>query len=288
VIVTQQGERELQLVLTDEEFAAFKRAQDLLAHVVRNGDPAVVVARALAHYATHLEKRRFGAKEGKSENKRVPRGRHVPAALRRAVAERDEHCCSFVSADGHRCGETRGLQIDHITPLAHGGETTEDNLRLLCAQHNRHEAAKRIGVDEVAAKREANERARVHERAAKQREERLARERAVAASHVTTDPGSPTGDADTEAAEFAAARVRARRQSDIDTVAALRWMGISLDEAQLAAERTKDLADGPTGKRVMVARRFCSTRFGRKQDFRRKPDDARSASAPAGANDHAA
>ncbi|MBI5169640.1 MAG: hypothetical protein HZA61_09145, partial [Candidatus Eisenbacteria bacterium] len=61
VIVTQQGERGLQLVLTDEEFAAFKRAQDLLAHVVRNGDPAVVVARALAHYATHLEKRRFGA-----------------------------------------------------------------------------------------------------------------------------------------------------------------------------------------------------------------------------------
>ncbi len=29
-----------QLVLTDEEFAAFKKAQDLLAHVVRNGDPA--------------------------------------------------------------------------------------------------------------------------------------------------------------------------------------------------------------------------------------------------------
>ena len=280
VIVTQQGERGLQLVLTDEEFVAFKKAQDLLSHVVCNGDPAVVVARALAHYATHLEKRRFGAKDGKSESKRIPRGRHVPAALRRAVAERDEHCCSFVSADGHRCGETRGLQIDHITPLAHGGETTGDNLRLLCAHHNRHEAAKRIGVEEVAAKRELNERARAHERAAKQREAVRERERAVT---------PPESGADSEAAELAAARERARRQSDIDTVAALRWMGISLDEAQLAADRTKELADGPTGKRVMVARRFCGTRFGRKQDFRPKVEstEAHSGSASPAAEDAA-
>ncbi|MBI5170789.1 MAG: hypothetical protein HZA61_14970 [Candidatus Eisenbacteria bacterium] len=57
MIVTQQGERGLQLVLTDEEFAAFKKAQDRLAHVVRHGDPAVVVALALAHFAVHLEKR---------------------------------------------------------------------------------------------------------------------------------------------------------------------------------------------------------------------------------------
>ncbi|MBI5169810.1 MAG: hypothetical protein HZA61_10005, partial [Candidatus Eisenbacteria bacterium] len=150
----------------------------------------------------------------------------------------------------------------------------------------RHEAAKRIGVDEVAAKREVNERARAHERAAKQREERRARERAVAASHVTTDPDSPAGEADAEAAEFAAALERARRQSDVDTVAALRWMGVSLEEAQLAAERTKDLADGPTGERVMIARRFCSTRFGRKQDFRRKPDSE--TTAPTAASEHAA
>ena len=180
-----------------------------------------------------------------------------------------------MSADGHRCGETRGLQIDHITPLAHGGETTEDNLRLLCAHHNRHEAAKRIGVDEVAAKRELSERARAQEREAKKREaERSAAREAATTPAVTTDPDSVATEADAEAAELAAERERARRQSDKDTVAALRFMGISLDEARLAADRTAALADGPTGTRVMAARRLCGTRFGRKQDFRRKPEAA--------------
>ena len=192
VIVTQQGERGLQLVLTDEEFAAFKKAQDLLAHVVRNGDPAVVVARALAHYATHLEKRRFGAKSAETETKRIPRGRNIPAALRHEIAERDGHCCAFVSADGHRCGETRGLQFDHVTPLAHGGETSADNLRLLCAQHNRHEAAKRLGAEEVAAMRELQERARARERDAKQREEvrDVARATGTTASAHADDPAA--------------------------------------------------------------------------------------------------
>lgn len=170
VFDTEEGARGIRVVLTDEEFAAFKQAQDLLAHVVRNGDPAVIVARALAHYATHLHKRRFGAKKGATAPKRVPRGRAIPAAIRNEVAERDEYCCSFVSPDGHRCGETRGLQYDHETPVALGGETSAENLRLLCPQHNRHEAARRMGADYVAAQREKNERSRAQQSEAKRRE----------------------------------------------------------------------------------------------------------------------
>ncbi|MCC6650110.1 MAG: hypothetical protein IT348_03055, partial [Candidatus Eisenbacteria bacterium] len=89
VFGTADGARGISVVLTDEEFAAFQQAQDLLAHVVRNGDPAVIVARALAHFATHLHKRRFGAKVGTGGQKPVPRGRNIPAALRHQVAERD-------------------------------------------------------------------------------------------------------------------------------------------------------------------------------------------------------
>ena len=170
VFDTEEGARGIRVVLTDEEFASFKQAQDLLAHVVRNGDPAVIVARALAHYATHLHKRRFGAKKGATAPKRVPRGRGIPAAMRNEVAVRDEYACTFVSPDGHRCGETRGLQYDHETPVALGGETSAENLRLLCPHHNRFEAERRLGADYVAARRELNERAREQQSEAKSRE----------------------------------------------------------------------------------------------------------------------
>jgi 5-methylcytosine-specific restriction endonuclease McrA len=37
------------------------------------------------------------------------------------------------------------LQIDHVKPAARGGANTIDNLRLLCAYHNRLEAERLMG-----------------------------------------------------------------------------------------------------------------------------------------------
>jgi 5-methylcytosine-specific restriction endonuclease McrA len=66
-----------------------------------------------------------------------PRSRHVPAATRAAVFERDGHRCSYVAGDGTRCAATRDLQIDHVRPFALGGSHGAENLRVLCARHNR-------------------------------------------------------------------------------------------------------------------------------------------------------
>jgi 5-methylcytosine-specific restriction endonuclease McrA len=71
---------------------------------------------------------------------------HVPSAVRDDVFVRDRGRCTFVGADGRVCGSTRGLQLDHIAPVARGGAGTRDNLRLLCAYHNRLEAARLMGV----------------------------------------------------------------------------------------------------------------------------------------------
>ena len=71
--------------------------------------------------------------------------RHVPASLRDAVFQRDEGRCTFVGPNGHRCGATVTLQIDHRIPVASGGASTPSNLRLLCAQHNRLEAVRLLG-----------------------------------------------------------------------------------------------------------------------------------------------
>jgi hypothetical protein len=84
-----------------------------------------------------------GAASGNEESHRPttePRSRHIPAETRATVFERDGHRCSFVAADGTRCRATRNLQIDHVQPFALGGSNEPQNLRVLCAAHNRRAA----------------------------------------------------------------------------------------------------------------------------------------------------
>ncbi len=71
--------------------------------------------------------------------------RYIAPAIRDRVYVRDEGQCTFEAPDGRRCASTRGLQIDHIRPVALGGEGEDENLRVLCAYHNRLEAERVLG-----------------------------------------------------------------------------------------------------------------------------------------------
>ena len=72
----------------------------------------------------------------------APTGRVIPAAVKRAVWERDQGRCSYVDpTTGRRCSSRHLLQIDHIRPWARGGGAQLDNLRLLCHAHHRHRHA---------------------------------------------------------------------------------------------------------------------------------------------------
>jgi hypothetical protein len=64
------------------------------------------------------------------------RGRHIPAAVRRAVFERNGNRCSYVNTAGTRCTETHLLEFHHLEPFATGGGHTESNLTLRCSAHN--------------------------------------------------------------------------------------------------------------------------------------------------------
>jgi 5-methylcytosine-specific restriction endonuclease McrA len=68
---------------------------------------------------------------------------HISAHVKREVMKRDGGRCQWVLANGGICGCTRHLQFDHIKPLAQGGLSTVDNVRLLCRAHNL-EAARRV------------------------------------------------------------------------------------------------------------------------------------------------
>ena len=99
----------------------------------------------MADYVIHREdpEKRQERREKREAGRRAPMQangpRQIPARLRDEVFVRDKRC-AYVGPDGKRCDSTHVLQIDHIKQVACGGASTIDNLRLLCAYHNRLES----------------------------------------------------------------------------------------------------------------------------------------------------
>jgi 5-methylcytosine-specific restriction endonuclease McrA len=72
--------------------------------------------------------------------------RHIPAEVKDEVWKRDDGKCTFVGSNEKRCNSDHNLQFDHYpVPYARGGPSTVNNLRLLCAKHNRYTAEKTYG-----------------------------------------------------------------------------------------------------------------------------------------------
>jgi 5-methylcytosine-specific restriction endonuclease McrA len=60
----------------------------------------------------------------------------IPAAVKRAVWQRDQGRCAWPLDSGGCCGSTHHLELDHVVPWARWSEPTVANLRLTCAHHN--------------------------------------------------------------------------------------------------------------------------------------------------------
>ena len=140
------GRYKLQFTVGEETYRKLRRAQDLLRHSVRSGDPAEVFDRALTLLLANLERTKFAATpRPRASSTRGKGTRHVPADVRRAVWARDGGRCRFEGPAG-RCGETGLLEFHHVLPFARGGSTTVENLELRCAAHNRYEAEQCFGL----------------------------------------------------------------------------------------------------------------------------------------------
>ena len=125
------------------------------------------VLRAMAEaYIEKVEKRVAKKTDQPRKPKCAPKDDGtICAEVRRLVWERDEGQCSWIGPDGHRCGERRYLQYDHIIPRAQGGTSTLENVRLLCSAHNQHHADQTLGREFMEKKRRTSTNARMGDRA---------------------------------------------------------------------------------------------------------------------------
>jgi len=165
----------LQLTIGQATYEKLQHAQELLGHQFPKGDLAAVLDRALDALIARLEKRKLGATSKPCPRPRSARtgGRYVPAAVRRAVWERDGGRCTFVGESGRCCPARTGLEFDHIEPVALGGEATVGGMRLRCRAHNQHAAECAFGAAFMSHKRrEARRATAARAEAAEQAKER--------------------------------------------------------------------------------------------------------------------
>jgi hypothetical protein len=116
-------------------------AQDLLRHVVPNGDAAEIIDRALTLLLKELKRRRFAAADRPRRSRGpAPGSRTIAARVRRDVATRDDERCAYVSEHGRRCNTRAFVQFHHVDPYGMGGEATVERTELRCRAHNEYEA----------------------------------------------------------------------------------------------------------------------------------------------------
>lgn len=112
--------------------ATFEQLIDMAEYLLQREDPVE-------------RQRRREARGRQSAATQEDNPRHIPARVRDQVFARDKGRCTFTNANGRRCGSMKFVQLDHVVPVARGGASTVDNLRLLCAYHNRLEAERLMG-----------------------------------------------------------------------------------------------------------------------------------------------
>jgi hypothetical protein len=141
-----------------------ERLAALMRSEVPNGDLAAVIDRAVTEKLERLEARRSGKttepRRTLAEADTSGASRHIPAAVRRAVTERDGSRCRFVDQQGRRCSEHLRLEFHHRHPFAMGGDHSVGNISLLCHQHNRllaeHDYGQAAILGRVAQGRKTN------------------------------------------------------------------------------------------------------------------------------------
>jgi hypothetical protein len=177
------GRYKVQFTASAEFHQKLERLRALMGSRVPDGDLAVVIEQAVTEKLERLEASRFArtraprkdpaeteelsrfvlvperVRKMTTRTRLSPSSRHIPAAVRRAVHERDGGRCRFVDERGRRCPERDRLEFHHRHPFGLGGDHSVANVELMCRAHNAHLAECDYGREAMASHRRPGSRA---------------------------------------------------------------------------------------------------------------------------------
>ena len=130
----------LSFSVSGDTFERFERAKTILSRKLPKG---VTLEEAFEEFVEFYLKHK--APKQRKKPSRESNSRHIPVATRDEVFLRDESRCTFTGPAGQRCESRHDLEVDHIQPYALGGTHAVENLRVLCAKHNRLRAKQTFG-----------------------------------------------------------------------------------------------------------------------------------------------
>src|SRR5216684_8414998 len=138
--------RRLNVTVSADFMAELEQVRAALSHKCPDGDFEQVVREAFKLVLERDRKRKALTDRPRAQSE-IPgeNDRYVPAAVKRAVWERDQGRCSWPMGDGEVCGSTHRLEFDHDLEVALGGKPTIENIRLLCKSHNLMKAEQHLG-----------------------------------------------------------------------------------------------------------------------------------------------
>ncbi len=77
------------------------------------------------------------------------RNEYIPAILRRLVSQRAAGRCEYCQLS--QVGQEATFHVDHIIPVAAGGQTVANNLALACVSCSLRKAARQAAMDPISA-----------------------------------------------------------------------------------------------------------------------------------------
>ncbi len=134
--------------------AVLREKLERLQALMPDADLAGIIEAAVTEKLERLEARRFAKtktpRKSLAETDTTPSTRYLPAALRRAVYERDEGRCRYVDEKGRRCTARRRLEFHHRQPYGLRGNHSLENVELVCKVHNAFLAERDYGKAKMA------------------------------------------------------------------------------------------------------------------------------------------
>ena len=152
----------VQFTASAELHDKLERLRALMRSSVPDGDLAAIVEQAVTEKLQRLEARRFARTQAPrktlSQSETSPTTRQIPAAVKRAVYERDGGRCRYEDEQGRRCTARQGLEFHHRRPFGHGGDHSVANIALACRCHNGYLAEVDYGREAIARHRRSGTR----------------------------------------------------------------------------------------------------------------------------------